>query len=156
VENVLKNVGNAQDVLNYNISQIVKKVSAKSILYLALSSVRMFTVCKMMKQSTGCLKMIIVTFFLQESMSFIDCQLKIFQAFVSWANQTVYICLYKYSSCQLFEWLITLLCCILCQITERMGRCGPVAAAFERSEDLLCKHLVGSLVRALSASFSFL
>ncbi|KAK7140282.1 hypothetical protein R3I94_012785 [Phoxinus phoxinus] len=53
-----------------------------------------------------------------ESLSFIDCQLKIFQAYVSWANQT---------------------------ITERLGRCGPVAAALDRSVDLLCKHLVGSL-----------
>lgn len=94
MEDVLKNVGYAQDVLNYNISQIVKTVSAKSMLYLAKSSVRMFTVCKMMKQSTGCLKIIIAASFLQESMSFIDCQLKIFQAYVSWANQTVYICLY--------------------------------------------------------------
>ncbi|XP_051773753.1 prominin-2 [Ctenopharyngodon idella] len=78
VENVLQKVGFAQDVLNYNISQIVKT----------------------------------------ESMSFIDCQLKIFVAFVQWANQT---------------------------ITERVGRCGPAAAAIDRSVDLLCKHLVGSL-----------
>ncbi|KAK9964413.1 hypothetical protein ABG768_005588 [Culter alburnus] len=78
VENVLQKVGFAQDVLNYNISQIVKT----------------------------------------ESMSFIDCQLKIFVAYVQWANQT---------------------------ITERVGRCGPAAAAIDRSVDLLCKHLVGSL-----------
>ncbi|XP_067276883.1 prominin-2 isoform X2 [Pseudorasbora parva] len=78
VENVLKKVGFAQDVLNYNISQIVKN----------------------------------------ESMLFIECQLEIFLAYVRWANQT---------------------------ITERMGRCGPVAAAVDRSVDFLCKHLVGSL-----------
>ncbi|XP_067242479.1 prominin-2 isoform X2 [Chanodichthys erythropterus] len=78
VENVLQKVGFAQDVLNYNISQIVKT----------------------------------------ESISFIDCQLKIFVAYVQWANQT---------------------------ITERVGRCGPAAAAIDRSVDLLCKHLVGSL-----------
>ncbi|XP_048061055.1 prominin-2 isoform X2 [Megalobrama amblycephala] len=78
VENVLQKVGFAQDILNYNISQIVKT----------------------------------------ESMSFIDCQLKIFVAYVQWANQT---------------------------ITERVGRCGPAAAAIDRSVDLLCKHLVGSL-----------
>lgn len=93
MENVLQKVGFAQDVLNYNISQIVKTVSAKSMLYLAKSSLNMFTVL-MMKQSMVCRKIIVVASFLQESMSFIDCQLKIFVAFVQWANQTVYICLY--------------------------------------------------------------
>uniref|UniRef100_A0A673NH61 Prominin 2 n=1 Tax=Sinocyclocheilus rhinocerous TaxID=307959 RepID=A0A673NH61_9TELE len=78
VENVLRKVGSAQDVLNYNISQIVKT----------------------------------------ESRAFIDCQLEIFLTFVHWANQT---------------------------ITEKVGRCGPAAAAVDRSEELLCKHLVESL-----------
>uniref|UniRef100_A0A673HQX8 Prominin-1-A-like n=1 Tax=Sinocyclocheilus rhinocerous TaxID=307959 RepID=A0A673HQX8_9TELE len=53
-----------------------------------------------------------------ESRAFIDCQLKIFQTFLHWANQT---------------------------ITERVGRCGPAAAAVDRSEELVCKHLVESL-----------
>ncbi|KAI2657863.1 Prominin-1-A [Labeo rohita] len=78
VDSLLKKVGYAQDVLNYNISQIVKT----------------------------------------ESKSFIDCQLEIFKAFVHWANQT---------------------------ITEKVGRCRPAAAAIDRSEELLCKHLVESL-----------
>ncbi|XP_052468903.1 prominin-1-A-like isoform X2 [Carassius gibelio] len=78
VENVLRKVGSAQDVLNYNISQIVKA----------------------------------------ESRAFIDCQLEIFLAFVHWANQT---------------------------ITEKVGRCGPAAAAVDRTEELFCKHLVESL-----------
>ncbi|KAK2896787.1 hypothetical protein Q8A67_011275 [Cirrhinus molitorella] len=78
VDNVLKNVAYAQDVLNYNISQIVKT----------------------------------------ESKAFIDCQVEIFQAFAHWAYQT---------------------------ITERVGSCGPAAAAIDRSEELLCKHLVESL-----------
>uniref|UniRef100_A0A672R8D6 Prominin-1-A-like n=1 Tax=Sinocyclocheilus grahami TaxID=75366 RepID=A0A672R8D6_SINGR len=56
--------------------------------------------------------------FLQESRAFIDCQLKIFQTFIQWTNQT---------------------------ITERVGRCGPAAAAVDRSEELICKHLVESL-----------
>nr|XP_055025818.1 prominin-2 [Misgurnus anguillicaudatus] len=78
VENVLKKVAIAQDILNYNISQIVK---------------------------TG-------------SKAFIDCQLNIFTTFVQWANQT---------------------------ITQQLGACGPAAKAINRSEDLVCKHLVGSL-----------
>ncbi|XP_016132334.1 prominin-2 [Sinocyclocheilus grahami] len=53
-----------------------------------------------------------------ESRAFIDCQLKIFQTFIQWTNQT---------------------------ITERVGRCGPAAAAVDRSEELICKHLVESL-----------
>uniref|UniRef100_A0A8C1A968 Prominin 2 n=2 Tax=Cyprinus carpio TaxID=7962 RepID=A0A8C1A968_CYPCA len=53
-----------------------------------------------------------------ESRAFIDCQLKIFQTFLQWANQT---------------------------ITEKVGRCGPAAAAVDRSEELVCKHLVESL-----------
>ncbi|XP_016341412.1 prominin-2 [Sinocyclocheilus anshuiensis] len=78
VENVSQKVAYAQDVLNVNISQIVKT----------------------------------------ESRAFIDCQLKIFQTFLHWANQT---------------------------ITERVGRCRPAAAAVDRSEELVCKHLVESL-----------
>lgn len=89
MENVLQKVGFAQDVLNYNISQIVKTVSAKSMLYLAKSSLNMFTVLMMV-----CHKIIVVASFLQESMTFIECQLKIFVAYVQWANQTVNICLY--------------------------------------------------------------
>ncbi|XP_043111926.1 prominin-2 isoform X2 [Puntigrus tetrazona] len=78
VGNVFIKVGYAQDVLNYNISQIVKA----------------------------------------ESRAFIDCQLKIFQTFLYWVNKT---------------------------ITERVGRCRPAAAAVDRSEELVCKHLVESL-----------
>ncbi|KAF4105839.1 hypothetical protein G5714_013501 [Onychostoma macrolepis] len=78
VENVFQKVGYAQDVLNYNISQIVKT----------------------------------------ESRVFIDCQLKVFQTFLHWVNQT---------------------------ITEKVGRCGPAAAAVDRSEELVCKHLIESL-----------
>ncbi|XP_052427635.1 prominin-2 [Carassius gibelio] len=78
MENVFKEVGYAQDVLNYNISKIVQT----------------------------------------ESRAFVDCQIKIFQTFLYWANQT---------------------------ITEKVGRCGPAAAAVDRSEELVCKHLVESL-----------
>ncbi|KAI7805457.1 putative prominin-1-A [Triplophysa rosa] len=78
VENVLRNVAYAQDIMNYNISQIVKK----------------------------------------ESRKFVDCQFKIFWSFTQWANQTV---------------------------TEQLGRCGPAAAAIDRSENLVCRHLVASL-----------
>ncbi|TRY85025.1 hypothetical protein DNTS_026934 [Danionella cerebrum] len=53
-----------------------------------------------------------------ESRVFIDCQFKIFMDYATWANQT---------------------------IIERVGRCGAVAAAVDRSEQLLCKHFVGSL-----------
>lgn len=78
VQNVLQNVGYAQEILNYNISQIVRA----------------------------------------ESKVFVDCQMKIFLAYIQWANQT---------------------------ITGNVGRCRPAAAAIDRTENLLCKHLVGSL-----------
>ncbi|XP_052006888.1 prominin-1-A-like [Xyrauchen texanus] len=78
VENVLLKVGYAQDVLNYNISQIVKSMSR----------------------------------------TFLDCQLKIFLAYVQWANQT---------------------------ITERVGRCGPAVEAIDRSAKLVCGHFVAAL-----------
>lgn len=78
VENVLRNVAYAQDIMNYNISQIVK----------------------------------------EESRTFVDCQFKIFLSFTQWANQT---------------------------ITEQLGRCGPAAAAIDKSENLVCRHLVASL-----------
>uniref|UniRef100_A0A8C2AAT2 Prominin 2 n=1 Tax=Cyprinus carpio TaxID=7962 RepID=A0A8C2AAT2_CYPCA len=71
----------------------------------------------MMKKSTVHF-IITVHFFLQESRAFIDCQLEIFLTFLHWVNQT---------------------------ITEKVGRCGPAAAAVDRSEELLCKHLVESL-----------
>ncbi|XP_037638459.1 prominin-2 [Sebastes umbrosus] len=53
-----------------------------------------------------------------ESRKFLDCQLGYFIVYADWANVT---------------------------ITQQVGRCGPVAAAVDSAEIILCSHIVESL-----------